>query len=233
MTQAMPVATNDASEVDLYFDFVSPYTYLLLAQADAFAQRNKVAWRLQPVVYGVLLNHTGLVGPVEVEVKRRYSFADIRRCAALLDIPLVGAPAHPFRSLEALRTVCLYLDDPRCLDLTVALAHACWGAGRDLADADTLAAVVASSGLEASNLEARLAADDSKHRLRETTSRAIDRGVFGVPTCRLGDELFWGHDRLPHLAARIAGRIPDPLEGIDQLLERPRAAERRAGAPSR
>jgi len=51
--------------------------------------------------------------------------------------------------------------------------------------------------------------------------------VFGVPTCRLGDELFWGDDRLPHLAARLAGAIPEPLEKIERLLERPRGVERR------
>lgn len=181
------------------------------------------------MVYGALLNHTGLVGPVEVDVKRRYTFADIdiRRSAALLGVPLVGPPVHPFRSLEALRTVSLFFGDPRCLDLSTALAQACWGAGRDLTDSNVLAAVVAETGLQVSGLEPRLQTTETKACLRESTSLAIERGVFGVPTCRLGDELFWGHDRLPHLAARLAGAIPEPLEKIERLLERPRGVERR------
>ena len=147
--------------------------------------------------------------------------------------PLVGPPTHPFRSIEALRAVCLYAADPHCLDLSTALADACWGAGRDLADLGALADVVAETGLDTSNLAARLSATETKNRLRESTSQAIERGVFGVPTCRLGDELFWGHDRLPHLAARIAGKIPDPLAELEQLLERPRGAERRPGKTGR
>ena len=119
--------TRSAISIDLYFDFVSPYSYLLLTQAAEFGQQHGITWRPQPVVYGALLNHTGLVGPVEVDVKRRYTFTDIRRSAALLGVPLVGPPAHPFRSLEALRTVSLFLGDPRCLDLSTALAQACWG----------------------------------------------------------------------------------------------------------
>ena len=222
-----------SSRVDLYFDFVSPYSYLLLAQAAEFGEHHGVEWRLQPVVYGALLNHTGLVGPIEVEVKRQYTFADIRRSAALLGIPLVGPPTHPFRSIEALRAVCLYAADPHCLDLSTALADACWGAGRDLADLGALADVVAETGLDTSNLAARLSATETKNRLRESTSQAIERGVFGVLTCRLGDELFWGHDRLPHLTARIAGKIPDPLAELEQLLERPRGAERRPGKTGR
>ena len=165
---------------------------------------------------------------MEVEVKRHYTFADVRRCAALLGIPLNGPPSHPFRSLEALRTVCVYLEDERCLELSTALARACWADGRDLAEPATLTAVVAEIGLDTSRLEAGIRAAQTKDRLRESTSAAIERGVFGVPTCRLGDELFWGHDRLAHLAARIADDIPDPLDEIDRLLARPRAAERTA-----
>ncbi len=218
--------------VELYFDFVSPYTYLLLTQAREFGRCHGVEWQPRPVVYAVLLNHTGLVGPVEVEAKRRYTFADVRRSASLLGVPLAGPPTHPFRSLEALRTVCLHLEDPRCLELATALARACWGDGRDLADLTTLAAVMAEVGLDASLLEVGISAKQTKDRLRQSTTDAIQRGVFGVPTCRLGEELFWGHDRLPHLAARLAADIPDPLDQIDRLLDRPRGADRKGPSGS-
>ena len=134
--------------VDLYFDFVSPYSYLALSQVEAFAQRHSIEWKLRPVVYGALLNATGLIGPAEVAVKRRYTFRDILRAAQLLEIPLVGPPSHPFRSLEALRAVWLYRDHELGLPFAVALATACWGDGRPLTELETGASLSGSLSVD-------------------------------------------------------------------------------------
>lgn len=218
--------------VQLYFDFISPYAWLGLNLAQRLARGTgpAVDWRLQPVVYGVLLDRHGLVGPVETEAKRRYTFQDVARCARREGLPLAGPPAHPFRSLDALRTVCLFRDEPNLLDLAVGLANACWSEGRSLADVDVLASVVEAVGLDAGNLAARLGAAEIKAQLRDNTEQAIEGGIFGVPTFVHGAELFWGHDRVPDLVARLAGEPgPDP-DTLEALLERPRAAERR-GSP--
>lgn len=221
---------REVRPVDLYFDFVSPYSYLALTQVEAFAQRHGVRWGLQPVVYGALLDAHGLVGPAEVSAKRRYTFRDIARSASLLGIELVGPPAHPFRSLEALRCVCLFIDRPEALRLTVALSRACWGRGEDLTDAAVLAEVVARAGLPAADLDARIADPTVKRALRDRTEAALAAGIFGVPTFRYRDEIFWGHDRLSHLAARLSGELPDVEERAAQMEKRPRAADR-AAAP--
>lgn len=242
--------------VELYFDFVSPYSYLALMQAEAFGRRHGVEWDLRPVVYGVLLDRTGLVGPAEVDVKRRYTMLDIARSAAILGVPMVGPPAHPFRSLEALRTVCLFRDEPAALQLTVALARAAWGEGRDLESVGVIAEVVAEVGLGGEgpgagaedgddpgagrdgpgsgveDVAERLAADEVKERLRQLTEEALAAGVFGVPTFRLDGELYWGHDRMPHLALRLDGTAPALPGRVERMLARPRAADRR-GAPGR
>lgn len=212
--------------VSVYFDFISPYSYLALVQLPGFAAEHDLTWRPHPVVYGALLDSTGLVGPVEVDIKRRYTFADVRRAAALLEVPLVGPPGHPFRSIDALRSVCLFLDQPQWLPLAVRLASACWGEGRDLTDVDVLVACVSDVGLDPTDLGARLSGPAVKQQLRVSTEQALGAGVFGVPTLRWGDELFWGHDRLPHLAARLSGRISSPLDNLDGILERPRSADR-------
>ena len=67
------------ARVQLFFDFVSPYSYLALTQAELFAGEHGVEWALKPVVYAALLDATGLVGPAEVKSKRRYTMADITR----------------------------------------------------------------------------------------------------------------------------------------------------------
>ena len=66
-----------------------------------------------------------------------------------------------------------------------------------------------------------------KDRLRAHVEQALALGVFGVPTFALGKELFWGHDRLPHVAASLSGQLPFDEALHARMLARPRAAERR------
>ena len=221
--------------IRVWFDFVSPYSYLALTQLRAFGARYAVDWEPAPVFYAVLLDANHLIGPAETRTKRQYTLTDVLRAAALQGVPLVGPPAHPFRSLEALRVATLFAGEPRALELSIALSTACWAEGRDLTDWGVLAEVVGRVGLEAGGtdpggLAARASAPEIKRALQERTAAAIEAGVFGVPTFELEGELFWGHDRLDHLAARIEGRLPD-LSARSAVLEaRPRGSDR-PGAP--
>jgi 2-hydroxychromene-2-carboxylate isomerase len=224
--------------VRVYFDFISPYSYLALTRLAEFGARYGVEWEPAPVFYSALLDANALVGPAETRAKRRYTLTDVLRAAALLDVALVGPPAHPFRSLEALRVATLFADDPRALELAVAMASACWGEGCDLTDWNVLAEIVGRVGLaspaaagstaagDGAVLAARACASEVKQALQERTAAAIEAGVFGVPTFELEGELFWGHDRLDHLAARLEGRLPDLTERAAVLEARPRAADR-------
>jgi 2-hydroxychromene-2-carboxylate isomerase len=212
--------------IKLYFDFVSPYSYLALTQLAAFGARHGVAWEPQPVFYAALLDANHLVGPAESRVKRHYTLNDILRAAELLGVPLVGPPAHPFRSLDALRVATLFNGDPRALELSVALSTACWAEGRDLTNWAVLAAIVERAGVDASDLEARASAPAVKAALRDRTTAAIEAEVFGVPTFDLDGEQFWGHDRMEHLAARLDGRLPDLSARAAVLEGRPRGSDR-------
>jgi 2-hydroxychromene-2-carboxylate isomerase len=225
--------------VRVYFDFISPYSYLALTRLAEFGARHGVEWEPAPVFYAALLDANALVGPAETRVKRRYTLTDILRAATLLGVPLVGPPAHPFRSLEALRVATLFADDPRALELAVALSTACWGEGRDLTEWDVLAEIVgrvgfaspaaagsSAAGEGGADLAVQACAPEVKQALQKRTAAAIAAGVFGVPTFELEGELFWGHDRLDHLAARLEGRLPDLTERAAVLGARPRAADR-------
>ncbi|HJU85964.1 MAG TPA: 2-hydroxychromene-2-carboxylate isomerase [Gemmatimonadota bacterium] len=216
--------------IRVYFDFVSPYSYLALTRLDAFGARHDVAWEPAPVFYAALLDANALVGPAESRVKRRYTLTDVLRAAELLGVPLVGPPAHPFRSLDALRVATLFAGEPGALAHSVALSTACWAEGRDLTDWSVLAEITARAGFDAGDLETRASTSEVKRALRQRTAAAIETGVFGVPTFELDGELFWGHDRLDHLAARLGGRLPDLSDRAAILAARPRAIDR-PGAP--
>jgi len=213
--------------VRFWFDFISPYSWLALEAAGAFADEHDVRWDLRPISYGALLGKTGLLGPVEVPVKRAYTFDDVARAARLAGLELVGPPAHPFRSLEALRTMWLFREAPEALVLARGLAAATWRMGRDLTRVEVLESVVTEVGLDAAELKERIAAPEAKRGLVEETEAAFEAGVFGVPTFGFEGELFWGHDRLGHLAARLGGLLPPSRPASAPLLERPVGIERR------
>ena len=217
-------------DVLFHFDLVSPYSWLALMQAERFAATHGVRWIARPVVYAALLEATGLVGPVEVSAKRRYTFLDVARAASREGLRLTGPPAHPFRSIEALRTICLFADEPGAVRLSARLADAAWGQGRSLTDLAVLADVVAGAGLDARDLASRIAGEPIKARLRQNTDDALALGVFGVPTFVLDREPFWGHDRMEHLADRLAGRFPIDADLLERMLGRPQAVRRRGAA---
>ncbi len=210
--------------VTFYLDFISPYTWLALMQAHDFAEEHGIHWELRPVVYAAMLDAHGLVGPVETAAKRRYTFHDIVRLARAHGLKFAGPPSHPFRSIEALRTLFVFRESEQALELAVRLSDACWGEGRNLTDAAVLRAVVEEAGLDATDLDGRISTPEVKQGLRALTEEAIARGVFGVPTFVHGKELFWGHDRLDLLARSLADSSSPDGEGGD-------ARTRRSGVP--
>lgn len=213
-------------DIRFYLDFVSPYAWLALMKAREFAGQHDVRWELRPIVYAKILDATGLVGPAENPAKRRYTFRDVARCAAWSGLGLQGPPAHPFRSLEAARTLVAFEDAPQVLDLAVSLADAAWGEGLDLTEPAVLRGCVERVGLDGRGLPDRISRAEVKDRLRAHTDTAIAAGVFGVPTFELDGELFWGHDRMAPLADRIHGALRDSELAAEQILERPVGARR-------
>lgn len=166
-----------------YFDLVSPFAHLALPRVLALGRKV----RLEPIVLGAVLAHWGQLGPAEIAPKRRQTYRQVQfQGGGALRFP----PAHPFRSLEALRLV-------TALGATEAAVTAAfgfiWGQGRDpVAEAEAFAA-----HLGVTDPAALIAETGAKDRLRAATEAAIARGVFGVPTLAIGDELFWGADAMP------------------------------------
>lgn len=213
-------------QVRLHFDFISPYSYLALTQVERFGEEHGIVWTVRPILYAAVLDRRGLIGPAEEPVKQAYTARDIVRAADRLGVPLVGPPEHPFNSLPALRTLCIYQDEPQALHLAVRLSILCWGEGQPLTHPETLIAALDECGLPATGLAERIASPEIKGRLRANTEEALEAGVFGVPTFIWQRELFWGHDRLAHLADRLAGRLGSPEERARAIAARPKGAER-------
>jgi 2-hydroxychromene-2-carboxylate isomerase len=219
---------SDATRVDFYFDYLSPYAYFAAERLPELCARHGAELVYRPVLFAGLLNHWGQLGPAEIPAKALYTFRDAARWAALEGWPFRAPRFHPFVPLTALRLSLAEVagdDQPRVVG---ALFRHGWGEGGDLGDAEALGLALARAGLDGRRLLERAGGEAPKAALRAATDAAIARGVFGIPTFVARGELLWGFDRLPHLELVLRGE--DPLTGRDlaPLASRGRAADRRA-----
>ena len=174
-------------QAEWYFDFISPFSYLQLGKVQRWRERIEIT--PVPIAFGAILNHTGTLGPAEVPGKREFMYRLIVWQAEQDGIELRFPPAHPFNPLTALR-LCVAAGTT-WESVEKIYAHI-WRDGKAGVTADDLTAVGASLGID--NVENAANAPNVKKQLRANTDGALAAGVFGVPTLRIGGELFWGND---------------------------------------
>jgi 2-hydroxychromene-2-carboxylate isomerase len=177
-----------------YFDPISPFAYLALPSVERLARSHAILYR--PIVFGAVLAHCGQLGPAEIPAKRLHTY---RLCQFLADtagIPFRFPPAHPFRSLDTLRLLAALDAGPAATRIVMDFI---WRDGRDaIAEREGLVASVT-----AVPFDALIAQTGAKTSLRSWTDEAIAARVFGVPTLRIGNELFWGVDAIRMAEAYI------------------------------
>lgn len=183
-------------QIDWYFDFISPFSYLASASLERLPE--DVELRSRPILFAGLLLRWDTRGPAEIEPMRRFTFRHIRWLADRDGIDLTLPPVHPFNPLKLLR-LCIALGG----DLATArrLFRFVWAEGRSADDPDHWRELLAE--LEAPDADALIAAPEIKEKLRHNTSEAIDAGVFGVPGFVVDGEVFWGYDAMDFLLAYL------------------------------
>ena len=174
-------------QAEWYFDFISPYSYLQLDNVHRWRQRLQIT--PVPVAFGAVLNHTGTLGPAEVKGKREFIYRHLLWQAERAGVPLKFPPAHPFNPLVALR---LCIAAGATWESVDAIFRHIWRDGRPGVTVDDLADVARTLGVN--DVAAATSDATVKTQLRTNTDEAIAAGVFGVPTLRVGGELFWGND---------------------------------------
>ena len=194
---------TDARQVDFYLDFTSPYAYLASTRIDTLAARHdyRVVWH--PFLIGATFRVTGRKAPVEHPLVREYMYHDVLRSARLLNQPLNFPAKFPILSVKPARLFYFLQDREGNQETAIAFAHAVYSAyfveGRDISDSATLTELLLPFGMKEEEVDVQLRSSSLKERFRAEVDAAIERGVFGAPTFVVGDEMFWGHDRLDQL----------------------------------
>ncbi|MBI3994283.1 MAG: 2-hydroxychromene-2-carboxylate isomerase [Candidatus Lambdaproteobacteria bacterium] len=190
--------------VEFFFDFGSNYSYLAWASLPGFVQRTGARVLLRPMLLGGLWKAVGNRPPVEVEAKGRWLFKDVERCARKAGIPYVKNSAFPIMTIGLMRGAVAAEDDGLLEPYVAAMFPAMWRDDRNLADPAVASEVLLAAGLDARRLLQHSEDPAVKERLKANTEEAQRRGAFGAPSFFVGDELFWGFDRMHFVEDALA-----------------------------
>lgn len=195
--------------IDYFLALSSPWTCLAGPRLRELAERHDLAVAYRPfdIMSVFRRNGTKPVGerPRPVQANR---LRELARWRAFLDMPINLHPKHfPVDPTLAGKTLIAAQQAGAGRDRAMAFADgclaACWTEERDIADADTVAVIADGCGLDGRALVADAAGAAAQAAFEENTRQAIDRDVFGSPTWIVGDEFFWGQDRLDFLARHL------------------------------
>ena len=210
--------------VDYYHFLISPWSHLASARLEALRSRTGARIRYLPIEVARTFADMGGTPPAKRHPSRQsWRLEELGRWAAHLDVPIVLEP--PFFPADQALAARLVLaageldeadgggDGPSSAErqslagrLSDAVLAACWRDGRDVADRATLESLVDGLGVDRDALFARAEEWSLIERAREVTDEAHARGVFGSPTWIVGEERFWGQDRLEFLERAIEAK---------------------------
>jgi 2-hydroxychromene-2-carboxylate isomerase len=190
-----------SSQPTFYYDLGSPYAYLA---AERMQRVLPVVPVWQPILLGGIWKETGGRSWATTE-SREEGMAEIERRAAQYGLmPLRWPAGWPNNTLTAMRAATFAQQTGRAVAFSLAAFRQAFAAGRDLSDVDNVLIAAAACELHPNAVLKAIAMQSTKDRLREATREAFERGVRGVPTIAVGDELFWGDDRLEEAAEALS-----------------------------
>jgi 2-hydroxychromene-2-carboxylate isomerase len=188
-----------AAPVVFYFCFNSPYAYLAATRIEDLIP--DADWR--PIAFPIMLNQ---LGRLESALERDFTAVavEVSERAAERDLPAFKPPQNwPLEtwSLAPLRAALFAGDRGRLREFSGAAYRKLFVESRSLADLANVRETAREVGLDPDEVEQGIQRPDIKQRLKTYTEEALSKGIAGIPTVAIGDELFWGDDRLEEAAA--------------------------------
>ncbi|CAI8721349.1 2-hydroxychromene-2-carboxylate isomerase [Pseudomonas sp. ODNR1LW] len=192
--------------VEFYFDLGSPATYLAYTQLPKICAQTDSQLIYVPFLLGGVFKATGNASPATIPAKGRYMFIDLDRYAKRYGVPLTINPHFPINTLVLMRAVTgVQLRQPeRFAAFIDCLFQALWIDGRNLNDPATVGAVLSENGFDPQEILALSAEEEVKIALKDTTEKAVQRGVFGAPSMFVDGQLFFGQDRLDFVVEALS-----------------------------
>ena len=193
--------------VELFFDCSSPWTYLAFHNLQPLAAELGATIQWRPILVGGVFN---AVNPIysstdkPVPAKQEQSKKILQDWARLAGLKILGRPSvFPVNSVKAMRG-CVWLEAQSTLiAFATATFEAYWRDDRDISQIPVLTDICRTAGVDPEAFFAGIEQQAVKDRLRANTQELIDRGGFGSPTMFIGDDMYFGNDRLPLVRAAL------------------------------
>ena len=184
--------------VEFWYEFASSYSWLSVMRIEPLAQAAGVEVEWKPFLLGPVFLALGWNdSPFNIyPPKGRYMWRDLERLAARYELPCRKPSGFPRSSLLAARVALVGVEEGWVANFSRAVMQANFAEDRDIGERAVIADILSAQGLDADAVIERAQADANKLALRRQTERATELGLFGAPSFRVGDELFWGNDRL-------------------------------------
>ena len=194
-----------AKTFDYYFDFGSLATYLAHTQLDKIKAETGASPVYLPMLLGAVFKATGNASPASVPAKGKYIFVDFQRFADSYGVPLETNPFFPIFTTTLMRMVTglQMRSDARMHEFMDTIFKAIWVDAMNLNAPEVLEQVLREAHFDPVELLQLANEQATKDRLKDITTQAVDRGVFGAPTFFVGEDMFWGQDRIEQLKVAL------------------------------
>jgi 2-hydroxychromene-2-carboxylate isomerase len=185
-------------KLEVWFEFASPYSYLTVSRVEKVAREAGVQMAWRPFLLGPIFQAKGwATSPFLIDtVKGNYMWRDMKRRAKRQGIAFQRPSDFPAHSLGAARMMTAALDEPWCGQFARDVFHVQFAEGEDISDKTTLLEILHRLVDDPDHWIGLSGSAAVKSTLRANTDRATEIGLFGAPSFMVGDELFWGDDRL-------------------------------------
>ncbi len=195
-------------EATFLFDFGSPNAYLAHKVLPGIAQRTGATFTYVPVLLGGIFKATGNRSPMEafagIPAKLAYENLEMQRFIARHKLTAFRMNSHfPVNTLMMMRGAAAAQLDGGLMPYLEVCFRAMWEDSVKMDDPATMKATLDAGGLDGARIMQRIQEQDAKDRLMQNTTRTVERGAFGIPTFFVGDEMFFGKDRLREVEEAI------------------------------
>ena len=189
------------SNIDFYFDVISPYAYI--AHKKILKKKN-ITFNYKPIFLGGLHNLAGIDAPAFNKYKMKHMKNDCDLVAQKNNIDFKWNSKFPINSLNIMRGY-LCVDQKIKNDYLNCFFDACWKDNQDLSDIENVSKLLKSLKINSEEFFKSIKDQQIKDKLIKLTSEAFDKEVFGAPTFIVNNKIFWGQDRLEYALEELNG----------------------------
>lgn len=192
-----------APKLEFWFEFGSTYSYLSASRIEAVVTARGVSVSWEPFLLGPIFKEQGWDdSPFNLyPAKGRYMWRDVERLCEKYGIPFLRPSRFPRSGVLASRVACSVASEQWLPEFVRAVFRANFAEDREISEGRVISSILDSLGQPGERLVEKALSSGNKERLRAQTERARRLGIFGAPSFVVGEELFWGNDRLEDAVA--------------------------------